>query len=216
MVERSVGRRIHVIGNNGAGKTVLGARLAELMEAPLVQLDALNWDPGWVPVSTSDPNRFRQRLLTATRGDTWVAEGRHEVVCQEVFWDRLEMVVWLDLPMPQLLYRVLARAWRRSRRHELLWGSNYESFWRQFLLWRRERSLLWRVVAQHRAKRRDALRWMADPRWQHVRFVRLRSAREVRAFTLEVSRALARERGEPRPLPPAVAAVRLGSPGGAE
>ena len=41
---------------------------------------------------------------------------------RRTFWERLDTVVWLDLPMPLLLWRVLWRTWQRARSRELLWG----------------------------------------------------------------------------------------------
>ena len=39
----TVGTRIHVIGNSASGKSTLGARLAQALDAAFVELDALNW-----------------------------------------------------------------------------------------------------------------------------------------------------------------------------
>ena len=46
-----VGRRIHVMGNSSSGKSTLAERLSRALELPLVELDALNWEPGWVSSS---------------------------------------------------------------------------------------------------------------------------------------------------------------------
>jgi len=92
------------------------------------------------------------------------------------------MVIWLDLPRCLLLWRMLRRSWRRWRNRELLWGTNYESFWGQFRVWDKEDSLIWWIWTQHERKRRDMLRMMADPRWAHIRFVRLVSLAEIEAF----------------------------------
>ena len=43
-----VGRRIHVTGNSCSGKSTLASQLASTLDVPLVELDALNWQPGWV------------------------------------------------------------------------------------------------------------------------------------------------------------------------
>ncbi len=37
-----IGRRIHVLGNTSAGKSTLGTRLAQALDVPFVELDALN------------------------------------------------------------------------------------------------------------------------------------------------------------------------------
>ena len=60
-----IGRRIHVTGNSGGGKTTLAARLAQVLNAPFVELDALNWQPGWW-VSTR-PTRRSSNVVFAPR-----------------------------------------------------------------------------------------------------------------------------------------------------
>ena len=181
LIER-LGRRIHVIGNSCSGKSALAARLSQALELPLVELDALNWLPGWVGLNATDPGRLEQRIREATAGDSWIVAGSYVAFSQRVFWPRLQSVVWLDLPMPTLIARVLRRSWRRWRTKELLWGTNYESFWRQLMVWRKEDSLVWWIVTQHRRKRREMRAFMADPRWSQLRFYRLASAADVEDF----------------------------------
>ena len=50
--------------------------------------------------------------------------GLYATFSQRVFWPRLQMAIWLDLPLPRLVWRVVARSWRRWRSKELLWGTN--------------------------------------------------------------------------------------------
>ena len=185
-----IGRRIHVLGNVGSGKSTVAARLAEVLDAAFVELDALNWEPGWVAVHDADPQELDRRFRAATRGGRWVVAGSYLSHSQRCFWERLETVVWLDLPMPLLLWRVLHRTWQRWRSRELLWGTNHERFWPQFLIWRQDSLLTW-LVTQHARKRRHMLALQTDPRWSHVRFVRLTSTREVAAFVSTVERAVA-------------------------
>ena len=65
-------------------------------------------------------------------------------------------MIWLDLPMPVLLWRTLRRTWQRWRSRELLWGTNYERFWPQFTIWSKDSLLTW-IVTQHARKRRRTL-----------------------------------------------------------
>src|SRR3712207_3961923 len=186
-----IGRRIHVIGNTAAGKSTLGSRLARALEVPFVELDALNWEPGWVSLTATNPAEFERRIRAATAGDGWVVAGSYTGFAQRTFWARLQTVVWLDLPLPQLVWRVLLPPWRRWRTRELLWGTNYERFWPQLMVWRKADSLVWWVVTQQHRKRRSMLAYMADPRWAHVHFVRLTSSTEIEAFTQAVEAVLA-------------------------
>ena len=182
MRRSSIGHRIHVVGNSCSGKSTLAERLARRLALPLVDLDALHWEPNWVGLSVHDPDEFERRLRVATADDAWVVAGSYARFSERVFWPRLETVVWLDLPLAVLLLRALGRSWRRWRSQELLWGTNYERFWPQLMLWRKDESLLWWIATQHRRKRRDLIERMANPAWAHIRFVRLVSTAEIERF----------------------------------
>ncbi|WP_420439561.1 adenylate kinase [Candidatus Palauibacter sp.] len=184
-----IGRRIQVMGNSGSGKSTLAARLAEALDAPFVELDALNWLPGWVGLNQTDPDRFEGRIREATRGERWVVAGSYEKFSRRTLWPRLDSVVWLDLPLPLLVRRFLRRSWRRSRSGELVWGTNRESFRRHLPIWRDDSLLGW-IITQHARKRRNMLARVSDPRWAHIRFVRLGSPREVEAFAASVGRKI--------------------------
>lgn len=177
-----IGQRIHVMGNSGSGKSTLASRLAAILDVPFVELDALNWEPGWVGLNSEGPEEFARRIAEATAGDAWVVAGSYTAFSLQGFWAKLDTVVWLDLPRSLLVRRVLRRSWHRWRSKELLWGTNYERFWPQLALWRKEESLVWWVITQHHRKRRQMLSFMTDPRWRHIRFIRLTSVAEVESF----------------------------------
>ncbi len=193
MTERSaIGQRVHVLGNSSSGKSTLGLRLSRALGVPFVELDALNWEPGWVGLNDTDPEELERRFRAATAGDGWVVAGSYTRFSQRTFWPRLETVVLLDLPLVQLVWRMLTRSWRRWRSREVLWGTNRERFWPQLMFWRKEDSLLWWIVTQHTRKRDRWVEYMADPRWSGIRFVRLTSSREIEAFVESVESRAAR------------------------
>jgi adenylate kinase family enzyme len=181
-LDRSIGTRIQVMGNSSSGKSTFGAQLADLLGAPFVELDALNWEPGWVSLGVEDPDELERRINAATAGDAWVVAGSYASVSQDTFWDRLDTVIYLDLGIPRLLARMFVRSWRRWRSGELLWGTNRERFWPQLMVWRKDRSLAWWIVCQQRRKRQALATWMRDPRWSHIRFVELTSPAEIADF----------------------------------
>lgn len=186
-----LGTRIVVIGNTSSGKSTLAARLAQGLGVPFVELDALNWEPNWHSLAEHDPEEFERRIREATAGDGWVVAGSYSSFSERIFWPRLETVVWLDLPLRLVLWRVIRRSWKRWRSKELLWGTNRENFWKHWMVWSPDSLLYW-AVTTHRRKRERYLRYMAEPRWAHIRWVRLTSPAEVEAFTHSVERALAR------------------------
>lgn len=181
-----IGHRIHVLGNTGSGKSTLGARLAAALDVPFVELDALNWLPGWRGLNLEDPAELERRIAAATAGEGWVVAGSYLDLCQRVFWPRLETAVFLDLALPRLLARLVARSWLRHRSRELLWGTNVERFWPQLRVWRPEESLLGWAATQQGPKRRRLREDAADPRFAHVRFVRLASPGAIEAFARRV------------------------------
>ncbi len=177
-----IGQRIHIVGISCSGKTTLASRLAALLRADFVDLDAINWLPNWVALNETDRPELERRFRAATQGERWVTAGSYTATAQRAFWPRLDTIVWLDLPAALLMWRCLRRSWRRWRAKELLWGTNVERFWPHLAVWRREDSLLWWIATQHRRKRRNTLAAMIDPRWSHIRFVRLKSNADIEAF----------------------------------
>jgi adenylate kinase family enzyme len=178
----ALGDRILVWGNSCSGKSTLARQIADQKDLPLVELDALNWQPNWVGLNATDPERLEKVIREATAGDRWVVAGSYTEQSQPAFWDRLETIIWLDLRMPTLLRRVIKRSWQRHRSRELLWGTNYENFWQQLMVWKQEDSLIWWIATQHHRKRRKSLQYVTDSRWRKIRFIRLRSVAEVDAF----------------------------------
>ncbi len=174
-------RRCQIVGNTSAGKSTLGERLAAVLQVPFVELDALNWQPDWIALCDTDPERFCKDLAAATSGDGWVVAGDYYRFTQSILWPRVQTVIWLDPPVPLLVWRVLTRSWRRWRSKELLWGTNIERFWPQLKLWDHD-SLIWWAVTQSRRKRQRMRQTMADPAWSHIQFVRLTTVSQVDQF----------------------------------
>jgi adenylate kinase family enzyme len=174
-----LGTCIHVTGHSCAGKSTLAHELASALGVPCIELDALNWLPGWVGLNATDPERFRRRIREATEGDAWVLAGSYESFVEPLCWPRTHTLIFLDLPRWLLVARVVRRSWRRWRSRELLWGTNREKFWPQLAVWRKEDSLLWWVWTQHARKRTRFERIAGDPRHAHLRLVRLTTLDEV-------------------------------------
>jgi hypothetical protein len=174
-----LGQRILVVGDSCSGKSTLGARLARLLEAPHVELDALYWRPGW---TASAPEAFLPRVDAATVGPRWVLSGNYSAQ-REITWPRADTVVWLDFPLRVTLPRIVARSWRRWRRDELLWGTNRESFWGQLKLWSPPDSLLAWTLTHHRSLRARYEHALLDPDLGHLRWHHLRSPRELAAWS---------------------------------
>lgn len=179
-----VGRRIACIGSTTSGKTTLAERLGALLEIPAVDLDALIWEPGW---REAHVDVFRDRIQHALAGDAWITSGNYISDAQDLIWARADTVVFLDMSIPLLVWRVLIRSW--GRRNVVLWGTNTEKFWPQLKVWSRD-SLVYFALTTTRRRRHQFEGWQRDPRWSHIRFHRLRSPREVARFLDAVARSV--------------------------
>ncbi|MDA0351183.1 MAG: adenylate kinase [Chloroflexi bacterium] len=176
-----IGERIVVIGNTSSGKSTLAARLAEIVGGTHVELDALYWRiPCWQPPEAAD---FQAAVRDSIAGTPrWASSGNYlGSGAQEILWPLADTLIWLDMPLPMVLRRVVKRSWRRWRDDELLWGTQRENFWDHLKLWTDE-SLIHFAIRYHRPKRRQYAAEFTDPRWAHLRKYRLRSPSAVAAF----------------------------------
>lgn len=169
--------RINIIGSSGSGKTTLARRLAEDLDLRHVELDALFHQPGWTP---EDPDRFRDKVLAATTGDGWVVCGSYSVV-RDVLWPRVDTVVFLDLPRRIVMKALLRRTLRRVVLREELWNGNREPWDNLFRLDPDKNILVW-AWTRFELQRQRWEDLVVDPRWSHVRFVRITTRRGVDAF----------------------------------
>ncbi len=107
-------QRVMIVGQPGSGKSTLARALGARLGLPVVHIDHIHWQPGWV-------ERTRAEKLPLIRAEetkaAWIIEGGLSST-----WDsrlaRADLLVWLDRPWPLRLWRVLARSWRyrgRSR-----------------------------------------------------------------------------------------------------
>ena len=169
-----MGRRILVLGASGNGKTTVARALAARLGVPHVELDALHHGPNW---SEPPADEFRRRVATALDGDGWVADGDYLSKLGDLVLERADTAVWLDQPLPLILWRLWRRTYRRIRRREELWSGNLES-WRT-AFWGRESLFVWTIRMYFRKRRTLPKRFARHP---HLEVVRLRSPRAVERY----------------------------------
>jgi hypothetical protein len=167
--------RVHVIGSAGAGKTMLGARLAAALNIPHIELDSLHWGEHWQPAQLED---FQRAVRQATAADDWVVDGNYSKV-RQIVWQRVQVVVWLDYPLLLVLLRLFRRTLERVFGRRLLWGRNRESLAAQFFS---GDSLFLYVLRTHRNRRVRYAQLCRSPEYARIEFVRLRSPAQTRRW----------------------------------
>lgn len=173
--------KINVVGTSGVGKSTLARRLAQGLSVPYIEMDTLYWRPDWQ--GTPDDELFN-KIRQATAAPGWVLDGNYNR-SRPVKWREVEMVVWVDYSFWRTLRQAVWRAASRASRHQELWPGtgNRESFRRSFAS--RDSIILW-TLKTWRQNRERYLRDMHDPRWQHIRFVRLQNHRDTEAFVADL------------------------------
>jgi adenylate kinase family enzyme len=170
-------QRVAVFGTTGSGKSWLAERLADRTGLRLIELDALFWGRDWQPAPVE---LFRHRVERETREDGWIVVGNYGQV-RDLVWRPADTLVWLDLPLPVVMGRLLRRTVKRAVTAEELWGTgNRETLANAFFS---RNSILLYALKTHRRNRARFERecgFMATEK----RIVRLSSRRDIERFAL--------------------------------
>jgi adenylate kinase family enzyme len=165
-------QRINVIGTTGSGKTTIATQLSQRLGLPHIELDALFWGPNW---TESPAEVFRERVARALESDTWVIDGNYSRV-RDLIWEQAQALVWLDLPLPLILWQLFKRTTRRSLSQELLWNSNRERLRDHFLS--RQSLFLWALQSNKRQRKNYPLLFV-KPEYTHLRVYHLHTPVEI-------------------------------------
>lgn len=98
-------KRIMIIGQPGSGKSTLARVLGAVLDLPVVHIDHIHWQSGWIERPTSEKDQLCAEVHAR---DKWVFEGGRSPTWPERL-DRADTLIWLDFPLP-------VRAWRVFRR----------------------------------------------------------------------------------------------------
>ncbi len=178
--------RVLVTGTSGAGKTTLARQLARALGLPHIELDAVNWQKGWIGLNDIDPAEFLHRVQAAIAAEAWVVDGNYGGV-RDVVWDRATDIVWLDYSRQVIMPRVILRSVHRAIDRRELWpGTENRESWRRWLDPEHPIRWAWDTWARRRA---EYVARCAEPRYAGLRIHRLRHPREAAALILQLASA---------------------------
>jgi adenylate kinase family enzyme len=176
--------RIVVVGTSGSGKTTLARALAGQFALPYIELDALNWQPGWRDLSRNDPDEFVRRVTLAVAADTWVVDGNYGLV-RDFVWRRATHLVWLDYDRAIIMYRVIRRSLVRALLRTELWAGNRER-WLHMLRPSHPIRWAWSTWRRHRREYEERI---GRSDYAHLVVLRLRRPREAEQLLRRLTQA---------------------------
>ncbi|MEN8651725.1 adenylate kinase [Streptomyces sp. 21So2-11] len=178
--------KVALFGAPATGKTTLARWLSTELDQPHTDLDDLLFTPdGPLPLK-----EFRRQAGEITRTDGWIVEGNFSKLA-DVVWHRADTLIWLDFPLPLILYRIVRRSLRQLTGREdsmqarrLTWSAAFFA----------RRSLLRTAIRKYRANRPRYARQVAETAGLGVEVVRLRSPREVARWKRQTAKGPAESR----------------------
>jgi adenylate kinase family enzyme len=167
----STPKTIGLLGTSGAGKTTLARELARRMDAIFIEHDAIRHQANWTTASEEEVRTaIEQRIAGQER---WVIDR----VPGDYLSERIDVILWLDLPLHLKLARASKRSWHRLRSQEELWNGNRES-WRGVLF-------EWDGVIPHLLRSHYRQRRKVPQRSDYAKVIRLKTVQEVEIWLKE-------------------------------
>ncbi len=125
--------RVALIGSSGAGKSTFGRQLAEACDLKHIEVDALNWGPGWQNRSATAPADFEHLIKAAVGTDRWVIDGNYLAAMSHAL-PKATHLIWLDYSRAVVMRRVIWRSLRRVIGGQEVWtGTGNREYFRSWL-----------------------------------------------------------------------------------
>jgi len=156
--------RVLVCGITGVGKTTFAKALADRQGLPYHEIDALFHGRNWQPIPT-----FVDDVTALVEQPQWVFDSHGYAAVRDLMWSRADTAIWLDYSRAVVMRRVIGRSASRAISGEPIFNENTETF-RAWL--DPEHPVQW-AWTQYRHRRDDMLRRFAEPKYAHLRRVRL-------------------------------------------
>jgi adenylate kinase family enzyme len=100
-----IANKIMIIGCGGSGKSTLARKLHRITGLPLIHLDRLYWQPGWVEPTKED---WRKIMEEQTDRPAWIMDGNYGGT-MDIRLEKADLIIFMDRSRWLCLYRILKR-----------------------------------------------------------------------------------------------------------
>src|SRR5699024_9580825 len=127
-MEKTISKRIHIIGSIGSGKTTLAKLLSTQFHIPYYELDNVVWKrlkTGDIRRTQEERNEYLQSII---RADSWIIEGVHHKWVASCF-ENADVILFLDAALSKQRFRIIKRFIKQKIRLE---KANYKPTFKIF------------------------------------------------------------------------------------
>ena len=98
-------KRVMIIGQPGSGKSTLARQLGVIFQLPVMHIDLIHWQTGWVERTGTEKDRLCAEVHAK---EEWIFEGGRSGTWPERL-ERADTVIFLDFPLAVRAWRILKR-----------------------------------------------------------------------------------------------------------
>ena len=85
-------QRVMIVGQPGSGKSTLARKLGQRTGLPVVHIDTIHWQPGWIERNRDEKTRL---CLEVEARECWIFEGGHSATWENRM-ARADLLIWID------------------------------------------------------------------------------------------------------------------------
>ena len=161
-------KRILIVGSGGAGKSTIARKIGEILELPVIHLDAHFWNAGW---RETPRDEWEIRVNKLIKGDNWIIDGNFDRTLPARL-ERADTVILLDIPHMLCIWRVIKRCiTHRGKTRPDMAPHCPEKADMEFLKW------IWNYPVHSRPKVLNSI-----AKAEHVRCIILQSPNQINGF----------------------------------
>ncbi|MDR1697012.1 MAG: hypothetical protein LBR41_02200, partial [Rickettsiales bacterium] len=119
--KKNFGKRICVIGPSNSGKSTFSAKLAKILDYPLLHIDQIAHIPntGWVRAPREETQSKHDEFI---QQDTWVVDGQYKYLMPQRL-ERADTLVRINAGRFTCLWRYIKRCRQRNKHIGALEGA---------------------------------------------------------------------------------------------
>lgn len=109
ILDKTLPKKIHIIGSVGSGKTTLAKELSRKLEIPYYELDNVVWKRSETDEIRRTVDERKDVLNGIIKSDSWIIEGVHNEEWVANSFKHAEVIIFLDINYKVRTYRIIKR-----------------------------------------------------------------------------------------------------------